>query len=150
MSIMPGMMQTNISQDDYTWAENARNHFPEITSHGYGLPDGCSNNWTSTLSDKDIEQIIAARDFLCGFKPLEQVSYGSRKSHGSPTAIELKSLLQKYSGIYVYEGDIILAASALGLPIRNHASCHAQIGVSRRQYKDLQKVVESSRKHSTR
>jgi hypothetical protein len=143
---MPGMMQMNIGQDDRTWAKNARNQFPGITSYGYGLPDGCNNNWTSTLSDKDIEQIIAARDFLCGFKPLEKVNHGSRKTHGSPTSTELKSLVEKCSGVSVYEGDVILAASALGIPIRNHFTHHAQIGISRRQFKGLRKFVVELRR----
>lgn len=137
----------NIGKDDRAWAENARAQFPHLTSYGYGLPDGCDDNWSGILSDDDIEMIIAARDFLSGFKPVEKVSYGSRTSYSSPTAIDLKNLLRNYDGTYVYEGAITLAASALGLPIRNWATHHAQIGVSRRQYKALQKVVDYSRTH---
>lgn len=131
----------DVSQDDRTWAENALGQFPGITSYGYGLPDGCNDNWTSTLSDKDVEQIIESRSFLCGFKPLEKVNYGSRNSHGPPTSTELKSLVEKCIGVSVYEGAVILAASALGIPTRNHSTYHAQIGISRQQYKGLRKFV---------
>lgn len=145
MSSMSRMM--SISEQDRSWAKSARAQFPHLTSYGYGLPDGCDDNWSETLSDDDIEMIIAARDFLSGFKPVEKVSYGSRTSYPSPTAMNLKDLLRNYNGTYVYEGAITLAASALGLPIRNWASHHAQIGVSRKQYKDLQKVVDYNRTH---
>lgn len=62
-------MKMTITPDDRTWAENARAEFPQVTSYGYGLPDGCSDGWGNTLSDTDVEQIIATRDFLSGFKP---------------------------------------------------------------------------------
>jgi hypothetical protein len=143
-------MRMNVGQDDRTWAENARSHFPEITSYGYGLPEGVLNSWGDPLSDQDVERIITARNFLCGFKPLDKVSYRTQKTSGSPTSTALKNLLQKYSGVSVYEGDVILAASALGIPTRNYAACHAQIGVSKRQYKDIREVIEYERKHPTR
>jgi len=143
---MPRMRLT-LTEYDRDWAESARAQFPHLTSYGYVLPDGCDDNWSGILSDDDIEMIIAARDFLGGFKPVEKVSYGSRTSYSSPTAMDLKNLLQNYNGTYVYEGAITLAASALGLPVRNWATHHAQIGVSRKQYKDLQKVVDYTRTH---
>jgi hypothetical protein len=142
-------MKMTISQNDRTWAEEARSRFPQITSYGYGLPERCMDGWESPMSDKDIEQIIAARDFLSQFKPVKKVSYGSMNSYASPTATKLKSLLQEYRGVYVYEGDIVLAASELGIPTRNHCVTHAQIGISRQQYKALREVVESSRKQPT-
>lgn len=141
-------MKLTLTDYDKAWAESALAQFPNITSYGYGLPDGCTDNWSGELSEEDIGQIISARDFLSGFKPVEKVSYGSRTSYASPTAHELKSLLQGYNGTCVYEGAIVLAASALGLPVRRYYSTHhAQIGVSRKQYKDLWKVVDYNRTH---
>jgi hypothetical protein len=140
-------MKLTPTEYDRAWAESARAQFPHLTSYGYGLPDGCNDNWTETLSDDDVEIIITARDFLSGFKPVKKVSYGSSISYPSPTAMNLKDLLKNYKGTYVYEGAITLAASALGLPIRNWATHHAQIGVSRKQYKALQDVVDYKRTH---
>lgn len=135
------------SQEDRTWAETARAQFPHLTSYGYGLPDGCEDEWKNPLSDECVEQIIVARNFLTKMTFNKQVSYGSRNSYSSPTAIELKTLISDFDGIYVHEGDIILAASALGAPIRNYEGHHAQIGVSRRQYNAVKKVVDYNRTH---
>lgn len=132
----------NINSSDRAWAEEARARFPCLTSYGFGLPDQCSDSWGTTLTDEDVSQIIASRDFLSGFE------INSGVYSNSPTASQLKSLLMGYSNTYVYEGAIVLAASALGLPIKHIDYAYSRIGLSRKSVKALRAMIDYRRKHS--
>lgn len=129
---------------DRVWAENARSRFPHITSYGFGLPSQCQDNWGETLTDEDVSQIIAARDFLTDLPS----NLGVNQS--SPTSASLRNLLKGFTGIYVYEGAMTLAALALGLPVQTFADHQSRVGVSKQALREYRDVVRYYRRHSSK
>ncbi len=131
MSSMSRMM--SIGEQDREWAEKALSNFPGTTSYGLGLPDYFEDGWKNGLSDEDVTQIILARDFLSGFP------YNWSTSKSSPTSTFLKNFIGRRQGVFVYEGAVVLAALALGIPVKNYGNHHARIGIDKRSLRSMQR-----------
>lgn len=121
----------SISEQDREWAEKALSDFPLTTSYGLGLPEYFEDEWENGLSDEDVKEIILARDFLSGFP------YNWNTSKSSPTSSFLKNFIGNRQGVHVCEGAVVLAAQALGIPVKSSGSHHARIGIDKRTLNSL-------------
>ena len=123
---MSRVNQSVMANYDREWALAAHKQFPAITSYGWGLPEGCGNNWADGLDDDSIDQVIRARDFLMDHPAVKNAG------PSSPTSSQLKSLVPGY----VYEGAVVLAAEALGYPVkRDPESPRVRIGLKKSRLK---------------
>lgn len=132
--------------EEIDWARAAHAAHPEITSYGFGLPQGCDNNWGPELDLRSLEMVAACRRYLLS-RPWRKTA-----TKECPGSYHLKHVVEGWSDhplrhaegrvTYTYEGALILAAVALGVPIKPYTSCGpffrghgACIGLSRRSGK---------------
>ena len=97
---------------------------PEITDYGFCLPEGIDNGWAGGLTDEGIDQIARAGRWLQG---IETVRTPPRLRSYSA-----KHCAERWAGDYIGEGALIVAAMALGVPLRRYEEgWGAYLGISR-------------------
>jgi hypothetical protein len=99
---------------DTAWARGAfarvKAAHPTLTSYGFGLPPGCDDHWLEGLSDEHLKEIVRAARWLDG---MDTVKRADRfRSYA------MKHTAERWAGGYIREGSLIVAALALGVPVR--------------------------------
>ncbi len=124
----PGLEQSTTAHTQ--WARDAyakaKQQHPGLTSYGFDLPRGTDylDDWAEGISTKHALEIHRAACWLDG---METVKHPDR--FGS---CGLKHSAERWAGAYVREGALIVAALALGVPIKPYGrqGHGAHIGVS--------------------
>jgi len=100
------------TQEDKDWAISAFQSYPEVNSYGVGPNSEVrESNWSRELTEDQIEQILHSRDFLLSLE------FNAKVNRSSPTSNLIKSKLSSCKKVYVYNGAVVLAAKALGIPV---------------------------------
>lgn len=107
-----------ISPEELEWAKQARAQHPEITSYGFGLPANDKDHFEES-GDSGLQMIVACRRWLIGQKFRKTIN-----PTDCPGSYAAKHMVESWPGNpkkptkYIYEGALILAAVALGVPYK--------------------------------
>jgi hypothetical protein len=95
------------------WRWTKKRH-PNLTSYGFGKLERYEDNWAEGPCDRGLEMIVRAGRWLQG---QEQ----KRPSPSGPGSYGLKHRAERWAGGYMYEGALIVAALALGVPMKRYS-----------------------------
>lgn len=113
-----GLQIPEITPAELAWARatwhTAKQDHPELTSYGFGKPSEYSDDWRDGLTETGELSIVRSARWLQGMKTIRQPNTRIGGSY------RLKHVAERWAGGYVMEGGLIVAALALGVPLRRY------------------------------
>lgn len=148
------MTGIKITDADREWVQKIHSDNPEVKSYGFyvcyyypktvhdytfGRP--YSNEWGPVLTDKQVEDVVKARNFLRKLSPLKKAYRDV-----SPTSEHIRCLYARLHSPPISAGCFVLAALELKIPIYRYNYHHSvAIGVSVREYNSMLKLEHTLR-----
>lgn len=131
-SVIP-MTTTDVTSSEIAWARAARAAHPEMTGYGF-RPGHGPDPWADGLTLEHLQEIAIARRWLEAMPWRSTVNSCCIGSYAAKHRAEAWARHQGIPEAYVSEGALLLAAVALGVPVRPYGGSEwgAFVGLARR------------------